>query len=200
MKHRNLLAVSALLCASLMLDSTGHAQAAPTAIQPLRLSAFGGATGTYTGFQGGKNGSITLGGDLTFQTVPFVRPSLELRGTSPVDSGQIDSQMNLLIGPKVEYPWHRFHPYGDLLVGRGLITFLHGGYVQGNLLYKSAGTGVISYGLGVDFDLTDRWAAKADFQLQRWHTPIDGARTIYPKATTFGVVYHFNFNDFHRGS
>jgi len=192
------LAVLALLAIPFLLDQTGRAQAAPTAIQPLRLSAFGGLTGTYTNFLGGKNAGITLGGDLTFQTVPYVRPSFELRGTAPFDSGHVDRQINFLLGPKVEYPWHRFHPYGDFLFGRGQITFLNGGYLQNNLRYISAGTAVYSFGLGVDYDLTDRWAAKADFQLQHWHTPIVGATTIYPKATTFGAVSHFNFNEHHR--
>ncbi|HEU5341333.1 outer membrane beta-barrel protein [Edaphobacter sp.] len=192
------MAVLALLPTLFLADHTARAQAAPTAIQPLRLSAFGGVTGTYTNFNGGKNAGLTLGGDLTFQTVPYVRPSLELRGTAPFDSGKIDRQINFLIGPKVEYPWHRFHPYGDLLFGRGLITFLHGGYPQNGLLYVSSGTAVYSFGMGVDYDLTNRWAAKADFQLQHWHTPITGASTIYPKAITFGVVYHFDFNNRRR--
>lgn len=194
----NALAKLALFAAATFLTYTGRAQAVPTAVRPLRLSVFGGPTGIYTNFQGGKNGSVTLGGDLTFLFTPYVRPSFEVRGTAPIISGNIDRQFNFLLGPKVEYPWHRFHPYGDLLFGRGQITYLHGGFPYNGLLYKSSSTAVYSFGLGLDFDINPSWAAKADFQLQHWGTPIQPYGTIYPKATTFGVVYHFNFGPSRR--
>lgn len=198
MKQMKPLAALILFTAFFSQTPTVHAQAEPTANQPLRLSVFGGPTGTYTGFRGGKNGGITLGADLTFQTVPRFKPSFEIRGTAPVISGHLDRQLNFLLGPKVEYPWHSFHPYADFLFGRGQITYLNGGYFYNNLLYLSSGTAVYSFGGGVDYDLSTRWAVKADFQLQHWSTPIAPYGTIYPKATTFGVVYHFNFNGHSR--
>ncbi len=180
------------------LTPLAFAQAAPTAIQPLQLSAFGGATGTYTDFLGGKNAGITLGADLTFMTVPHVKPSFELRGTAPIDGGHIDSQLNFLLGPKVEYRHNRFHPYGDFLFGRGQITYQNGGVLYNHTLYLKTPSTIYSIGGGLDYQLTDHWGAKADFQYQHWHTPFYGYDPIHPKATTFGVTYRFNFNKTYR--
>jgi opacity protein-like surface antigen len=187
------LAMLALSAAFPFITQNAHAQAAPTATQALRLSAFGGATGTYTNFLGGKNGSLTLGADLTFLATPYVKPSFELRGTAPLDSGHLDGQFNLLLGPRVEYPFHRLHPYVDFLIGRGLISYKNGGFPYNGFLYLSSSSFVYSTGLGLDYDLTDRWGLKADFQYQHWHTPFYTFDSIHPKATTFGVVYRFDF-------
>ena len=92
---------------------TAGAQAVPSGTQQLQLSAFAAATGTFTDFQGGKNVAITAGADLTFLAFRTFRPSFELRGTYPIDKGHISSQKNFLLGPKVEYPVGRFHPYVD---------------------------------------------------------------------------------------
>lgn len=195
MKQPKTLATLALFATIASLAHTGHAQATSTASQPLQLSAFGGPTGTYTSFEGGKNGGLTLGADLTFLFTPYIKPSFELRGTAPVVSGHVDRQLNFLLGPKIEYPYHRLHPYADFLIGRGQISYLNGGYLYNDTLYLSSSSTVYSFGLGLDYDLTPRWGLKADFQLQHWDTPITNPYgVIYPKATTFGVVYHFDFN------
>ena len=68
---------------------TSNAQATSTASQPLQLSAFVAGSGTFTDLEGGKNGSFTAGVDLTFLNVPHVRPSLEIRGSYPIDQGHI---------------------------------------------------------------------------------------------------------------
>lgn len=188
----------ALFAAFTFMAQAIHAQAVPTATQGLRLSAFGGPTGTYTNFEGGKNGSLTLGADLTFLTTPYVKPSFELRGTAPVDAGHISGQFNFLLGPRVEYPYHRLHPYADFLVGRGLIHYQNGGFPYNGLLYISSTSFVYSMGLGVDYDLTNRWGVKADFQYQHWHTPFFTFDPIHPKATTLGVTYRFDFNSRHH--
>lgn len=194
MKQTKLLAKLAIFAVIASLAHTGHAQATPTASQRLQLSAFAGATGTYTNFEGGKNGSITAGADLTFLATPYVKPSLEVRGTAPIDSGTIVGQLNFLLGPKVEYPYHRFHPYADFLIGRGQINYLNGGYLFDHVLYLSSSSTVYSAGLGLDYDVTSRWALKADFQYQNWSTPVLLYNPLHPKATTFAVIYHFDFN------
>ena len=71
---------------------------------------------------GGKNFSITAGGDLGLPVWHRLRPTIEIRGTYPsltADTGiaaQKDRpagglQVNFLLG-------HRIHPYGDFLFGR----------------------------------------------------------------------------------
>ncbi|GGA76163.1 hypothetical protein GCM10011507_29460 [Edaphobacter acidisoli] len=194
------LAKLALVVAFALPASTTLAQTAPTAIQRLQVSAFGGLTGTYTNFLGGKNAGITLGGDLTFMTVPHVKPSFELRGTAPIDGGHVDSQLNFLLGPKVEYRYNRFHPYADFLFGRGQITYENGGVLYNNTLYLKTTSFIYSLGGGLDYQLTDHWGAKFDYQFQHWDTPFVGTvyNPIHPKAITLGVTYRFNFNRGYR--
>jgi hypothetical protein len=174
------------------------AQSTPAATQQLQLSAFIAGTGTLTDLSGGKNLGITAGADITVQHFRLFRPAFEIRGTYPVYGGTISSQKSFLLGPKVEYPMGRFHPYADFLIGRGGIDYLRGGYVFGNLKYISSNTLVYSPGVGLDYNLTHNLAVKADFQYQHWDTPAVASGSIHPKAFTFGGVYVFDFNARHR--
>lgn len=177
---------------------TAHAQAAPAGTQKLQLSAFAGLTGTFTDFVGGKNLGITAGADLTVLTFRSFKPSVEIRGTYPIDEGHISSQKNFLFGPKVEYPIGRLHPYADFFFGRGQINYLNGGYIFENIRYISSNTWVYSPGVGVDYNLTHNIAVKADAQFQHWDTPANDSGVIHPIALTVGVVYNFDLNPRHR--
>lgn len=172
-----------------------HAQAKPAATQSLHLSAFGGATGTYTGFGGGRNVGITAGADLGFRPFHSFFPSLEIRGTYPVAKGKVDSQRNFLGGLQIAREYGRYHPYIDFLFGRGQINYNPGFVnVPRTLYYTQSVTNVFSPGLGVDIDLTDHFAFKADAQLQRYSIPVTTMGSIYAKAGTLGLVYRFDFN------
>jgi hypothetical protein len=173
-------------------------QAVPAGTQQLQLSAFGGLTGTFTGFEGGKNLGITAGADLTFLAFRRFLPALEIRGTYPIDQGHISSQKNFLVGPKVEYPIGRLHPYANFLVGRGTIDYLNGGFIFGPTLYLSTNSFIYSPGAGVDYSLTHNLEAKADVQFQHWNTPVVPSGSIYAKTLTLGIVYNFDFNPRHR--
>jgi hypothetical protein len=188
----------ALFTAVSALTYTALPQAAPAGTQKLQLSAFAGATGTFTGFEGGKNLGITAGADLTYLGFRLFRPSFEARGTYPIDKGHISSQKNFLLGPKVEYPLGKLHPYADFLIGRGEIDYHSPGFVSGNTLYISTHTVVYSPGVGVDYNYSHNLALKADAQFQHWDTPVIASGTIHPVALTFGVVYNFDFNPRHR--
>jgi hypothetical protein len=188
----------ALIAIAAIWTGTARAQAVPAGTQKLQLSAFAGATGTFTDFNGGKNLGITAGADLTFLTFRLFRPSVEARGTYPVDSGQLSGQKNFLIGPKVEVPFGRLHPYADFLVGRGQSDYVNGGFIYGNLLYILTNTIVYSPGVGLDYDLGHNLAVKADAQFQIWHAPPTPSGTIYPTALTLGVTYTFDFNPHHH--
>jgi opacity protein-like surface antigen len=188
----------ALFTAVSALTHTALPQAAPAGTQKLQLSAFVAATGTFTGFEGGKNLGITAGADLTYLDFRLFHPSFEARGTYPIDKGHISSQKNFLLGPKVEYPLGKFHPYADFLIGRGQIDYHSPGFIFGNTLYISTNTMVYSPGVGVDYNFTHNLALKADAQFQHWNTPVVASGTIHPVALTFGVVYNFDFNPRHR--
>ena len=190
----------ALFTAVSALTHTAFAQAAPAGTQKLQLSAFAAATGTFTGLEGGKNLGITAGADLTFLNFRQFRPSFEARGTYPINKGHISSQKNFLLGPKVEYPLGKLHPYVDFLFGRGQIDYHAPGFVFGNTLYINSNTFIYSPGVGVDYNLTHNLAIKADAQFQHWNTPVTASGAIHPTALTFGVVYNFDLNPRHRHS
>jgi Outer membrane protein beta-barrel domain len=183
-------AISSLACA-------GYAQSRPTASRQMELSAFAGGTGTFTRIEGGKNLGITAGVDLTLLSFRLLRPSVEVRGSYPIDEGTIDSQKNFLIGPKVEHRFGRLHPYVDFLIGRGEIDYHNGGFPLGSLLYLSSKTTVYSPGGGVDYDLGKGLAVKADVQIQHWDAPVVSSGVIYPVALTLGAMYHFGFGSGH---
>lgn len=179
-----------LLCGSHL----AAGQANPTATQRLQISAFGGLTGTYTGLEGGRNLGITAGADLDIYSFHNFVPGAEVRGTYPIHEGQIDGQEDLLAGIKVHHPWRAFQPYADFLIGRGQISYKHGGFKLPPYIYIASTSVVFSPGVGVDLDLSHRWAAKADFQYQTWNTPVSFTGTIHPRVLTAGLVYRFDFN------
>lgn len=198
------------------------AQSSFTATQPLALSAFGGATGNWTGLDGGRNLGITAGADLALPTYRRFRPVLEVRGTYAVDGGHIDAQKEFLGGLRVERQYTRWHPYVDFLIGRGQIDYQSGGFTYGAFTYLSSTTTVYSGGGGVDFDVSHHFAVRGDIQVQHWDTPFPSStnvipivvaagrlrpetvvvatapQTIYPKMATVGVVYRFDFNHHSR--
>lgn len=174
---------------------TTHAQNPhPVAVQPMQLSVFGGATGVYTGLEGGKNLGITAGVDLALPPVYHVRPGLEFRGTYPVDKGTISSQRSVLGGARVDlFLGHRYRPYVDALVGRGQMNYNNGFFYQ-NYEYILTTTWVYSLGGGVDLPLSDHFLLKLDGQAQHWGSVPVASGSIWSKAGTVGVVYIFNFN------
>lgn len=182
------------LAATLSVVPAMVAQSAPTATQRFGLSAFGGATGTYTDVFGGRNLGLTLGADLTFRSFYGLTPSFELRGTYPIKSGTLAGEKNVLLGLKVEKKFGIFHPYADFLVGRGQIDYQNGGFVSGRFIYTYSSSTVYSPGIGVDLDLTNHWALKADVQKQLWTTYPLELKILKPTAITGGVVYRFDFN------
>jgi hypothetical protein len=188
----------ALFAAICTLAHTADAQAVPAGTQRLQISAFAAATGTFTNLEGGKNVGITAGADLTVLSFRLFRPSIEVRGTYPIDDGHISSQKSFLVGPKVEYPYGRFHPYADFFFGRGQINYLNGGLIFGDVRYISSNTFIYSPGVGLDYNLTHNLALKADAQFQHWDTPAVASGSIHPAAISLGVLYNFDFNPRHH--
>ena len=173
-----------------------HGQAVPTATEELRLSAFGGVTGTFTGLSSGKNVGITAGADVELRPHFSLYPSIEVRGTYPVAKGSVDSQKNILGGLKVAKPvGNRFRPYADFLFGRGEIKYGNGYAIPASgFYYVQSVSNIFSPGVGVDFLLTNRVSLKADAQFQRYSSPVTTSGNLYAKPITFGVVYSFDFN------
>lgn len=198
MKQNKAILILALLMATLCSISIAKAQSAhPTAIQPLQLTAFVGGSADYTGLEGGKNVSLTAGADLAFSPFHSLRPALEVRGFIPIDKGTISSQKAVLGGLRLDFLLgHRFHPYGDILIGRGQIDYAGtNGLEYNGLGYRMTNSNIFSGGGGLDYDITDHFAVKIDAQIQRWGSIPTASGTINPKIGTIGVVYRFGRRD-----
>ena len=197
MIHLRLVLYSAAL-ASAAFATKVHAQSAPTATRTLRLSAFAGVNGTFTGLSGGKNAGLTAGADLSIRPYFSLEPSIEVRGTYPVHDGTIDAQKNILGGLRVAKRFGPFHPYGDILFGRGEIDYQNNGYSDpsGLLRYYKTVSGVLAPGAGVDLDVSPHFSLKADASFPRYTTPVTTSGNVTATSLTGGLVYHFNFGSF----
>ncbi len=172
-----------------------HAQATSTASERLQLSAFAGASGVYTGLNSGRNLSITAGADLTLRRYFHVNPALEVRGTFPVDNGQVDGQRNVLAGLRIAGTFGRLHPYADILFGRGEIKYNPPLLNQPQtFLFTQSTSNVLSPGVGLEVDLTPHFAFRADAQYQRYDSPIPASGHLYAKPITAALTYRFDFN------
>jgi hypothetical protein len=200
MKQHKFFATLAVLLATIFGASAAFAQDThPTASRALQLSAFGAASGVYTGLAGGKNFAITAGADLGLRPFRGIRPTIEIRGTFPTDRGLIDAQKSILAGLKAEFLLsHRFRPYGDFLFGRGQIDYQTGqgidGYIYNNQIYALTTTYVDSPGGGFDYQFNEHLAIKVDAQYQRWASAPTPSGIIYSKVGSAGLVYYFTFN------
>ena len=181
---------------ALVWSGVAGAQAVPTATQRLDLSVFGAGTGTYTELGGGKNTGITAGFDVTFRNYFHVRPSFEVRGTYPIDSGTVDGLKDVMVGLKVQKDYGRVHPYLDVLYGRGSIDYEDGGVIINNFRYDRTTTNIFAGGAGLDLRVTRKFDVKGDVQFERWNTPVTDTGVIYPIPISVGIVYHLDFNHY----
>ena len=192
-----LLIPAALALAALSVSARGaHAQATPTASRELRFAAFGAATGTWTGLNGGRNLGITAGVDLDLPTFARLRPAVEVRGTYPADGGHVDAQRNILGGLRVGYPVRdRLTPYAFALFGRGRIDYTAPGYQKPGtpVFYTITSSNVISGGGGLDFALTPSFAVKADLQINHQQTPVTPTGSLNSTAVNAGLVWRPTF-------
>jgi hypothetical protein len=208
---RRSLPIFALAFFLALLAPRASAQALYTATQMYSLSAWGGATGTLLNlppqnsvtstssslFSGGKNVGISAGVDLRVWQFHAFLPSVEIRGTFPIQSGNVAAVENVLGGAKIEYPLgSRYHPYVDFFFGRGELKYQNGGYVSpdGRFLYLQSFSNVFSPGGGVDVDVNHHFAVKLDAQFWLTKVPVTTSGSLNSLAITAGVIYRFDFN------
>ncbi len=196
-------AVAAFLIATapFTFPNTAWSQGTATASRTFEPSAFLGLGGTYTGLVGTRNLGVTAGFDLGFHPFFGLLPAVEIRGTYPVDSGAVVGEESLEGGLRVQKRYRTIRPYADILIGRGQLNYLNGGFVvpAQNFQYIQSTSNVISPGVGVEIDATEHFALLLDGQYQHWSLPFDptGATantgSIYSKTGTIGVVYRFGW-------
>jgi opacity protein-like surface antigen len=160
--------------------SAAHGQAsfAGTNVQP--FSVFIAGTRLNPDYGSHTNYGFTVGADYT-RHYRILDPSLEGRVSHAGGTNVgITSYMGGLRGGR-EYG--RFHPYGDLLLGYGKITFTHpsGQYLEDN-------STVFGVGGGLDYDIRGNFAAKGDFQFESWKLGSGNHRQT-PTLFSVGVVY-----------
>ncbi len=189
-----------LFVVSASLAGSAWGQAAPTATAGLQLSAFAGATGDYTGIGLGKNLSITAGVDATLRPFFGLFPGVEVRGTYPMDKGDVAGQKNVLGGLVVGRHLGWIQPYGDILVGRGEIDFVtpYPNPSDTEVYVQTAST-VISPGAGANLFFSSHFALKADFQFQHYDSPVTTSGSVYSKAFTVGLTYRLPFGGLGHG-
>jgi len=180
-------------------SSWGQADAGAT--RPLQLSAFAGGTGTYTGYDGGQNASITAGADLGFGNYTYhsLLPSIEIRGTEPIYNGHLNAYKHFLGGIKIErsIPFHQFHPYVSVLFGRAEITYNPPGRLNpaGTVLYQQTNSSMFTGSAGFDYDVKSWLAFKAELMAQHYDTPVTTSGTALGTSITFGAVYRFGYGN-----
>ena len=176
-------------------DSKASAQAAPTATRNVDLSVFAGLSGNYTGIAGGRNLDLTAGADIGFRPLFSFYPSIEGRGEYPLDGGAVDRQENVLGGLKLARHYGRLLPYGDVLAGRGAISYQKFRFPTADpaFYYVRSVSNVFSVGGGVDFALTSHWLFKLDAQFQRYSSPVTASGHAVSKPLTAGLTYRFTF-------
>jgi len=155
----------------------------------------------FTGIDGGRNVSITAGGDAMFALLTYhgFLPGIEVRATYPaISKGDIDSQQNFLGGIKAERHYGKLHPYFDVLFGRGEIDYSKAGMLnpQRTILYEKSNSSVIAGGVGFDYDIFSSLALKVDVQFEDYSTvPVTTSGSATPTAFTIGAVYRFGYRD-----
>ena len=124
--------------------------------------------------QAGPNPLIGLGAYFDYKVNRFIGVEGE------ANWGQFNQYLGItehtyLIGPKVHFhDFGEWMPYGKFLVGGGGGSFLNGQ------------TTVLSYGGGVDYNLSSHWIVRVgDFEFQQWLlTP-----QLHPYGGSVGIAY-----------
>jgi hypothetical protein len=175
--------------------SVAFAQGNATDVRAIQLYGFGGATGVYTGLDGGRNLGITAGVDLGFGGYRGFLPMFEARGTYPVHSGTIVDERSFEAGLRVERQYRAAHPYVDILFGRGQLQYqgYSGLSPDQTVLYERTNSNIVSFGGGTDYDVAQSFAVKLDAQVQHYDTPVTISGSINSTLLTVGVVYRFGY-------
>lgn len=195
--------LAALVVASLWpFHPAAWSQAAPTASKSQEISAFGAVAGGYTDFGPSAYEGLSAGADYTFFPRWRIAPSLEIRGSEVF--GRSITEKTVQFGPRVQMDIRdRFHPYVDFLYGGAVVQF-HPRVAYAAIGYTGDRGRALSFGGGVNIDITHHFGAKFDVQGENFKfgpslfTGPDTAFTLSPIAVSVGVVYTVPFRKHNR--
>lgn len=177
---------AAVVALTLLAPERLCAQAAPTRSRAAGASAFVTYSRLAPDYSSDGN-AVTVGGDYT-RFFKFISPSIEARFKT--GSGPAVTETTFGGGIRVETQIKYFHPYGDFLVSNGLISFAKKYYIGSNG-NGSNNSLVYSFGGGVDYDFADQWAARFDYQSERWNLHSTPNVTLTPSIYSIGILYRF---------
>jgi len=177
---------TALVSLTVLAPKRLSAQAAPTRSREAGASAFVTYSRLDPDYSTGGN-AVTVGGDYT-RFFRFISPSIE--GRFKTGSGPAVTETTFGGGIRAETQIKYFHPYGDFLVSDGLISFAQKDYIGSNGKGSNSSL-VYSFGGGVDYDFADQWAARIDFQSERWNLHSTPNVTLTPSIYSIGILYRF---------
>lgn len=182
------LLVSAV-CLLALAPSKINAQATAARSREAGMSVFGMFSRVWPDYSTPGNG-FTVGADYT-RFFKWASPSLEAR-FKKADAAAVNER-TIGGGIRVERSFSYFRPYVDALVSSGTITFAGKNYIGAN------GTGtngsiVYSLGGGLDYDISDQWSFRADYQHESWNVNKTPVVTLTPVALSFGVRYRFRLH------
>jgi hypothetical protein len=185
--HRRFTTTLAIALAAAALSPYARAQASATATKANAISAFAG--GTYSNPQYGPyyDKGFSFGGNLVQHVNRYIDPSLEARFN--FTSGTDASERTYLVGLRAQTDISIVHPYGDILIGAGTLTF----NLSNGQSYAAPRSTVFSYGGGADIDVFRQYQLKLDIQQQHW---LLGDQPFHPWLAMVGVTYRFHFRDF----
>src|SRR3954471_7910022 len=166
-----------------------NAQATPVRTKGADISVFGTYMRLSPDYGPQKNNGYTFGAFYA-RYLRLFSPGVEFR--VKIAHGETVDEKTYGGGVRVEKLMaRRFRPYADFLVSAGTIDyhFLTPPIKSNGQPYFSDSSVVYTYGGGLDYDLTRRFSARAEFLGENLsmggYTPI----TLTPKMWNFGVVY-----------
>ncbi len=169
-----------------------HGQATAAAIRSQSVDIFAGASAVQTDYNS-KDKGFVVGGDFTYHLRHF-DASLDVRYNRA--TGNRVGEKDFAGGLKIARQFRRYHPYADLMIGYGIITFDYPTVNPDGSVYANDNSTIYDFGGGVDIDLTRRFALKVDAQYQYWNLGTRGnanSVSFNPYIGSIGVVYHLPY-------
>jgi len=164
------------------------AQAVPTRERKAELTTFATYTHVTPDYGPQNNNGVTFGVGYS-RSIRFLTPTVEFR--VKIANGETVDEKTYGGGLRVEHQFSNFHPYGLFLISAGYIDyhFRTPPIMSNGKPYLSDNSVVYGYGGGLDYDITEHFAARGEFQSESWslggYTPI----TLTPSIWSLGVVY-----------
>lgn len=176
--------LASLVIVTSLASTRAVAQAEFTRTRAAEFSGFGMYTLLTPDYGSALNNGYSVGGDFT-KFFKFTALSLEFRFKDTY--GPTVGERTTGGGPRFEYRLKRVHLYGDFLVSTGKITFAnkndYGSFGKG---YN--GSVVLTYGGGLDYDLSPQWSLRFDLQGEHWDLHETPDILLSPTAWSVGIM------------